>query len=62
MLAVAGCGSEEWVAYAYPDRSDLSEHDVVGVFASEDECIDAALEHLSSIRARQSGDVECEAL
>lgn len=53
------CGTIRWTAYVYPNAPDLSVVEEIEGFQSEDDCIAAAEDHLSSIGRGETGDYEC---
>lgn len=57
IVLVVGCSEPEqevWMGYVYPDRQDLTRHDVVGSFGSLNRCLDAVRE-----QAGLAGAYEC---
>ena len=59
ILSLCSCADSNWTAIVYPDRSDLSEHEIVGVFSELDGCRDAALSRLRELGPLSAGDYEC---
>ena len=60
-VALAGCDDrpDQWDAYIYPDRYDLSEHEVLKGFKTFDLCQQAAIVRLRSLPDPSEGDYEC---
>lgn len=60
LLSLVACeGGDDWNGVAYPDASNLLEHQELGVFATLEDCRQAALSYLESTDALESGDYEC---
>jgi hypothetical protein len=60
-FSLSACGHDRWDAIVYPDRSDLTEYEIAGVYSSLEACRAAAEERLNKLGARSSGDYECGA-
>ncbi len=59
LFVLTGCDDDKWEGYAYPDRSNLTVHKFVGVFATLDECRVNSISLLNQISSLQKGDYEC---
>lgn len=56
LLGSVGCSEERegWMGFVYPDRHDLTRHDVVGSFTDLNRCLDVVREE-----AGPDGAYEC---
>lgn len=55
----AGCSSDTWDGYVYPDAQDLYEFRHVGTFDSLDQCRSSALRYLGEAGWSHTGTFEC---
>lgn len=56
---LTGCGEDRWHAFVYPNRADLTEYEMIGVYPGPESCVSAALTRLRELNATQTGDYEC---
>ena len=59
-LSLTACG-EEWTAFAYPDKNDLTVHKEFGPFESLEACRDAAMAAIDINRGDYECGLNCEA-
>ena len=60
-LSAVGCDSrpDQWDAFIYPDRTDLTKHKEIKGFRTFDLCQQAAIGELGSLPDPDNGDYEC---
>ena len=58
-LFMSGCAEDEWEGFVYPNASDLTQHQNLGVFRSLPECRYAAGYRLTELEATETGTYEC---
>jgi len=60
-LALAGCDDrpQQWDAYIYPNRNDLTKHEKIAGFKTFELCRQAAINRLRAMPDPAGGDYEC---
>jgi hypothetical protein len=59
-LVASACErSPDWTGHIYPDRTNLTESQLVGYFDSLESCREATTKRLASFGAMERGDYEC---
>lgn len=60
-LATTACDRrpDQWDAFVYPDRNDLTKHEEIAGFKTFELCQEAALDRLRTMAAPDGGDYEC---
>ncbi|WP_313808556.1 hypothetical protein [Sphingobium sp.] len=60
-LSTAACDSrpDQWDAFVYPDRDDLSKHEEIAGFKTFELCQQAAIGRLRTLPDPDTGDYEC---
>jgi len=54
-----GCSNDRWYAIFYPDKSDLSEYQILGVYSTIDDCRMAVLAYKPEAEDWSRSDYEC---
>ena len=58
-ILTSGCAQESWEGYLYPDRTDLSEHEMIGVFPSLEDCRAATRSEMRRLTNPDRATYEC---
>ncbi len=60
-LSTAACDNrpDQWDAFVYPDRDDLTKHEEIAGFKTFELCQQAAIGRLRSLSDPDAGDYEC---
>ena len=60
-LAASGCDKrpDQWDAFVYPNRNDLSVHEEIAGFKTFELCQQAAIDRLRTFPDPDNGDYEC---
>ena len=62
LLSLAGCDQlapTKWDAFVYPNRNDLTSHEMLTGFDTLELCRSAAVTRMHKIEKRSGGDYEC---
>ena len=59
VIALGGCGEDEWDGHVYPDKTDLLKSEYLGRYPSLAECRAAALAKISLLPIPARADYEC---
>lgn len=58
-VVLAGCFTDRWEAFVYPDRNNLQKFENFGDFDSIESCRASAIDRLSKLNAASKGGYEC---
>ena len=59
VIALGGCGEDEWDGHVYPDKTNLLKSEYLGRYPSLAECRAAALAKISLLPIPARADYEC---
>lgn len=59
VLFLSACANDKWEGFVYPDGSDLTVHQNIGIFDSLEACRSAARSTLANVSSVDRGDYEC---
>jgi hypothetical protein len=60
LIALGGCGEDEWDGHVYPDKSNLLKSEYLGRYPNLAECRAAALAKISLLPIPARADYECD--
>ena len=59
MTSACNRGPDQWDAFVYPNRSDLTQNETIKGFKSFELCQQAAISRMRIIEVEEGGDYEC---